>query len=65
MWPATRHEPAVYAVRTALEARGKKALQAITAVMRRLLHSIHTMFRYDVPFDPRKFARALDFQQSA
>jgi transposase len=62
---AARHEPAIRAVKEALEARGKTPLQAITAVMRRLLHSIHAMFRLDVPFDPTKFARPLAFQQSA
>lgn len=62
---ASRHEPAIRAVKNALEARGKKPLQAITAIMRRLLHSIHAMFRLDVPFDPKKFAGTLDFQESA
>lgn len=62
---ATQHEPCIRAYAETLKARGKKPLQAITAVMRRLLHSIHAMFRFDVPFDPMKFARPLDFQKSA
>jgi transposase len=62
---ASRHEPAIRAVKNALEARGKKPLQAITAIMRRLLHSIHAMFRLDVPFDPKKFAGTVAFQESA
>jgi transposase len=62
---AKRCEPRVRAVAEGLKARGKKPLQAITAIMRRLLHSIHAMFRLDVPFDPEKFGRPLDFQKSA
>jgi transposase len=62
---ATRHEPCIRAYSEALQARGKKPLQAVTAVMRRLLHSIHAMFRLDVPFDPQKFTRPLAFQESA
>lgn len=49
----------------ALEKRGKKRLQAVAAVMRRLLHSIHAMFRLDVPFDPEKFARPIEIAESA
>ncbi len=62
---AIQHEPCVRAYSQRLESRGKKPLQAITAVMRRLLHSIHAMFRMNVPFDPVKFAGPLDFQESA
>jgi transposase len=62
---AIRHEPHIRRYSDMLIARGKKPLQAVTAVMRRLLHSIHAMFRLDVAFDPQKFARTLDFQESA
>jgi transposase len=62
---AIRCEPYVHAYSQRLIERGKKPLQAVTAVMRKLLHSIHAMFRLNVPFDPKKFARTLDFQESA
>jgi len=62
---AIRREPSVRAVYDALLGRGKKPLQAVTAIMRRLLHCIHAMLRLDATFDPRKFARALDVQESA
>jgi transposase len=62
---AIRHQPRIREYADALVGRGKKPLQAVTAVMRRLLHSIHAMFRLDVPFDPDKFARPLDLQESA
>jgi transposase len=62
---AIEREPHVRAWAEALEARGKKPLQALVAVMRKLLHAIHAMFRLNVPFDPTKFARALAFQESA
>jgi transposase len=62
---AAQHEPSIRAYAEAMKARGKRSLQAISAMMRRLLHSIHAMFRFDVHFDPKKFARPLDFQESA
>ncbi len=62
---AIEHEPHVRACADALKARGKKPLQAVVAIMRRLLHSIHAMFRLNVAFDPKKFARPLAFQESA
>lgn len=62
---AIRHEPCVHAYSQRLVDRGKKPLQAVAAVMRRLLHSIHAMFQLDVPFDPVKFAGPLAFQESA
>lgn len=62
---AIQREPRIRQYVEALERRGKKRLQAIAAVMRRLLHSIHAMFRMNVPFDPEKFARTIDFQGSA
>jgi len=35
---------------------GLKKLQALCAVMRKLLHSIHAMFKNNVPFDASQFA---------
>jgi len=52
---AIQHEPHVTAFYEALLARGKKPLQAIVAVMRKLLHSIYGMFEHDTDFDGRKF----------
>ena len=52
---AIQYEPHVTAFYKALLDRGKKPLQAIVAVMRKLLHSIYGMFRHDTDFDGRKF----------
>ena len=52
---AIQYEPHVTAFYDALLARGKKPLQAIVAVMRKLLHSIYGMFENDADFDGRKF----------
>ena len=49
-WVASRpHEVHVKAFYDQLIARGKKPLQAIVAVMRKLLHSIWGMLRHDHP----------------
>jgi hypothetical protein len=37
--------------------RGKKSLQELVAVMRKLLHSIYGMFLNDEGFDEEKFYR--------
>ena len=34
---------------------GKKPLQALCAVMRKLLHAIHGMLKHDMPFDNIRF----------
>jgi hypothetical protein len=34
---------------------GKKPLQAVCAVMRKLLHAIHGMLKHDQPFDNTRF----------
>jgi transposase len=34
---------------------GKKPLQAVCAVMRKLLHAIHGMLKHDKPFDNTRF----------
>lgn len=52
---AVRHEPNVQAFYEKLIARGKKPLQAIVAVMRKLLHAIYGMLRNDRDFEGEKF----------
>jgi transposase len=52
---AVRHEPNVRAFYEKLLARGKKPLQAIVAVMRKLLHAIYGMLRHDRDFEGEKF----------
>ena len=52
---ASQHEPRVRAYYQKLIARGKKPMQALVAVMRKLLHSIHGMFQHDADFDGEKF----------
>ena len=54
---AVQYEPEVRAYYDALLARGKKPKQALVAVMRKLLHSIHGMFAHDADFQGRKFYR--------
>lgn len=48
-------EPNVAAFAEKLIDNGKEKMQAKVAVMRKLLHSIHAMLRYDVDFDGEKF----------
>ena len=48
-----RHVSAYY--RHLIETRGLKKLQAVCAVMRKLLHAIHGMVRSRQPFDGRRF----------
>jgi transposase len=55
---ASRYEPAVIAFRTHLASRNKRPKQIHVAVMRKLLHAIHAMFRDDTAFDGRKFFAA-------
>lgn len=52
---ACQHEPQVEAFYNHLLARGKKPLQAIVAIMRKLLHSIHGMLHHDADFEGLKF----------
>jgi transposase len=52
---ASQHEPQVRAYYQKLLARGKKPLQALVAVMRKLLHAIYGMFKNDNDFDGAKF----------
>jgi transposase len=52
---AIQHDPHVRAFYEQLLARGKTKLQAIVAVMRKLLHSIFGMLKTDTDFDGAKF----------
>ena len=52
---AARYEPRVKAYYEKLIAKGKKPIQALVAVMRKLLHAIHGMFHHDASFEGTKF----------
>lgn len=52
---AVRWEPVAKELFDALRARGKHRMQALVAVMRKLLHSLWAMFRNRKPFDPKLF----------
>ena len=52
---AIRHQPNVKAFYDQLIAAGKKPLQAITAVMRKLLHAIWGVWKHDQDFEGQKF----------
>lgn len=52
---AKRHDPHVRAYFEHLLVRGKKPLQALCAVMRKLLHAIHGMLKHQQPFDNSRF----------
>jgi transposase len=52
---AQRHDPHVKAYFQHLVANGKKPLQAVCAVMRKLLHAIHGMLKHNEPFDNTRF----------
>lgn len=54
---AVRHEPHVRAFYDQLLAKGKKPLQALVAVMRKLLHAIYGMLKTNTDFDGAKFRR--------
>ena len=54
---AIQHEPNVKAFYNKLVAAGKKPLQAVVAVMRKLLHAIWGMLKHDQDFDGNKFFR--------
>lgn len=51
---AVRHQPHLGAFYQRLLARGKAKMQALVAVMRKLLHAIYGMFRHAQPFDGAK-----------
>jgi transposase len=52
---AKQHDPHIRAYFLHLVANGKKPLQAVCAVMRKLLHAIHGMLKYNQPFDNTRF----------
>ena len=52
---ASRWEPNVKAFYEKLLAKGKTKMQALVAVMRKLLHAIHGMLEHDQDFDGEKF----------
>ena len=52
---ASQHEPRVHAYYEKLLAKGKKPMQVLVAVMRKLLHAIHGMFKHNANFDGTKF----------
>lgn len=52
---AKQHDPHVRAYFLHLVGNGKKPLQAVCAVMRKLLHAIHGMLKHDEPFDNTRF----------
>lgn len=52
---AKQHDPHVKAYFQHLLDNGKKPLQAVCAVMRKLLHAIHGMLKHDQPFDNTRF----------
>jgi transposase len=52
---AKQHDPHVKAYFQHLVDNGKKPLQALCAVMRKLLHAIHGMLRDNKPFDNTRF----------
>jgi transposase len=52
---AKQHDPYVKAYFEHLLQNNKTPLQAVCAVMRKLLHAIHGMLKHDVPFDNARF----------
>jgi transposase len=54
---ASRHDPNVKAFYESLIARGKEPMQALVAVMRKLLHAIWGMLHHRQPWDGNKFYR--------
>jgi transposase len=52
---AIQHEPNVKAFYNKLVTAGKKPMQAVVAVMRKLLHAIWGMLKHDQDFDGNKF----------
>jgi transposase len=52
---AKQHDPHVKAYFQHLVENGKKPLQAVCAVMRKLLHAIHGMLKDNTPFDNTRF----------
>ena len=62
---AVRHAPQVKAYAEHLvQHRGLRRIQALCAVMRKLLHAIHGMWKSLAPFDPERFFQAHDQHQT-
>jgi transposase len=57
---AIQHDPNVRAFYNKLITNGKKPLQAIVAVMRKLLHAIWGMLKHDQDFDGNKFFKIVN-----
>jgi transposase len=56
---ATRHDPNVRAYyQHLINTRGLKKIQAVCAVMRKLLHAIHAVLKTRTPFDSTRFSAA-------
>ncbi len=51
---AVQHDPHLRAFYELLIARGKAKMQALVAVMRKLLHAIFGIFHQDQPYDGSK-----------
>lgn len=62
---AARFEPAVRSFYDRLLGRGKAKMVAKVAVMRKLLHAIHGMLRYDQDFDGKRFLGANESRPAA
>jgi transposase len=52
---ARTHDPHIRAYAEHLIQQGKLPMQAICAIMRKLLHAIHGMFKFNQPFDNSRF----------
>jgi endonuclease III len=52
---AKQHDTHINAYFQHLLMNGKTPLQAVCAVMRKLLHAIHGMLKHDKPFDNTRF----------
>jgi hypothetical protein len=53
---AKKHDRYIKAYAAHLKQRGKRPKQINVAIMRKLLHAIHAMFRTDTPFDSSRFS---------
>ncbi len=54
---AVQHDPHLRAFYQHLQARGKVKMQALVAVMRKLLHALHAMFKKHQPYDGAQLFR--------
>lgn len=57
---AIAHDPHARAFRDRLVARGKKKMQALAAVMRKLLTAAWALVRNPAPYDGRKLFAAME-----